>query len=250
MLAGKRRVDGIEMQLAGTITPNWEVYSGIAFMTTARSCRPTANQGNTPLGVAESSGNVWTVYRLGGGWEIGGGARYNSGFWLTDANNGEVPAYTRVGRHRRLRADEIRGAAERVQPGRQDSITSAATRTTPNRVLPGEPRTRLAHRCRYNVQPPEGSRCSCEIPAVLTPTRSPSSAPRIDAARWVDGNVTSGHQSAQGEVQRAAARGIAPRRASWASMVVAGAVAQPAVLFGRAAASRCSRRCSTATARA
>ena len=31
------------------------------------------NQGNTPLGVPDWSGNVWTVYRLGGGWEVGGG---------------------------------------------------------------------------------------------------------------------------------------------------------------------------------
>ena len=52
------------------------------------------NQGNTPLGVPDVAGSIWTVYRLGAGWEVGGGARYNSGFNLTDANNGSVPAYT------------------------------------------------------------------------------------------------------------------------------------------------------------
>ena len=40
---------------------------------TARSSRPAVNEGNTPLGVADAQGNLWTMYRLGGGWEVGGG---------------------------------------------------------------------------------------------------------------------------------------------------------------------------------
>jgi outer membrane receptor protein involved in Fe transport len=38
---------------------------------------------------------VWTVYKLGGGWEIGGGLRGQSGAWLTDTNipGSEVPGY-------------------------------------------------------------------------------------------------------------------------------------------------------------
>jgi catecholate siderophore receptor len=55
---------------------------------------PAAVQGKVPLGVPDLSGNLWTVYRLGGGFEVGGGLRYSSGFWLNDANTGEVPSYT------------------------------------------------------------------------------------------------------------------------------------------------------------
>src|SRR6185503_12821013 len=62
-LAGKRRVDGVELELTGAITPQWDVYSGVAFMN-GKIVTATANQGNTPLGVPDWSGNLWTVYRL------------------------------------------------------------------------------------------------------------------------------------------------------------------------------------------
>ena len=94
VLTGKRRVDGIEIQLAGYILPNWDVYTGVAFMRGEIVSAPTNIQGNVPLGVPDFSGNLWTVYRLGSGWEVGGGLRATSGFFLTDGNNGEVPGYT------------------------------------------------------------------------------------------------------------------------------------------------------------
>jgi len=93
VLTGKRRVDGIEVQLSGRILHNWEVYSGVAWMDGKIVSGAVNTTGNTPLGVPEFSGNVWTVYRLGGGWEIGGGVRGSSGFFLTDTNNGKVPSY-------------------------------------------------------------------------------------------------------------------------------------------------------------
>jgi catecholate siderophore receptor len=93
VLAGKRRVQGLEAQLAGSITPNWDVYAGAAIMD-GKIVRATANQGNTPLGVADFVGNLWTAYRLGGGWEVGGGIITNSGWWANDANNTEIPSYT------------------------------------------------------------------------------------------------------------------------------------------------------------
>src|SRR5688572_18090869 len=36
-----------------------------------------------------------------------------------------------------------------------------------------------------------------QIPGVLTPEQAKALRKRIDAGRWVDGNVTSGHQSSQ-----------------------------------------------------
>jgi len=138
-LQGSRRVDGVEIQLAGHIMSNWEIYSGIAFMRGEIVSGPIAVQGNTPLGVPEASGNVWTTYRLGGGWEIGGGARYNSSFWLTDANNGKVPAYTvwdatvayvQANYEIRLNARNLADKTYYIG-GYQNNA---------NRVIPGEPR--------------------------------------------------------------------------------------------------------------
>jgi catecholate siderophore receptor len=92
VLAGKRRVQGLEMQLSGAITPNWELYAAAAFMQ-GEIVKSTANQGNDPLGAPDFVGSLWSVYRLGGGYEVGGGLVANSGFWLNDANTAEVPSY-------------------------------------------------------------------------------------------------------------------------------------------------------------
>jgi catecholate siderophore receptor len=139
LLTGKRRVDGIEFQLAGYILPDWEIYSGIAFMD-GKIVSAAVNQGNVPLGVADIAGNVWTVYRFGGGWEVGGGVRGSSGFWLNDGNTGEIPA-----------AAIVDLTAAYVKPGYEIrlNVSNAADRTyylggyqnNPNRVIPGEPRT-------------------------------------------------------------------------------------------------------------
>jgi catecholate siderophore receptor len=93
VLAGRRRVDGVEVQLAGHLAPDWEIYSGVAFMDGTIVTGPANVQGMTPLGVAEVAGNLWTTYRFGGGWEVGGGVRGSSSFWLNDANTGKVPGY-------------------------------------------------------------------------------------------------------------------------------------------------------------
>lgn len=139
VLTGKRRVDGLELQFAGLVTPNWEVYSGIAFMD-GKITSSNANQGNRPLGVAEVAGNVWTVYKLGGGWEVGGGVRGSSGFFLTDANNGEVPAaaiydltaaYVKASYEVRLNVSNVTDKTYYI-----GGYNNAA-----NRVIPGEPRT-------------------------------------------------------------------------------------------------------------
>jgi catecholate siderophore receptor len=139
VLEGKRRVNGIELQFAGAITPNWDIYSGIAFMD-GKIVKAAANVGNEPLGVADFAGNVWTVYRLGGGWEVGGGIRGSSSFWLTDANNGEVPSYTvfdatvayvRPSYEIRLNVSNIG----------DKTFYTGGYNNSPNRVLPGAPRT-------------------------------------------------------------------------------------------------------------
>ena len=110
---------------------------------------PGQRQGNTPLGVADASGSVWTVYRLGGGWEVGGGAFCVAGAaGSTDANNGQAAELHALGRDRRLRAEEVRGAAEPLQPHRRDLLLGGY-QNSPNRVLPGAPRAACVT-LRYN----------------------------------------------------------------------------------------------------
>jgi catecholate siderophore receptor len=147
ILDGERRVDGVEMQVSGQITSNWDVYASGALMD-GLIVKSSVNQGRTPLGVPEAVANVWTIYRLGGGWEAGGGINYNSGFWLTDANNGKVPAYTvfdataaYVQRKYEIRLNLFNVTDEVYYLG--------GYQNSPNRVLPGAPRS-IALTMRYS----------------------------------------------------------------------------------------------------
>jgi catecholate siderophore receptor len=96
VLTRKRRTDGIEFELAGRITDNWEVFSGVSVMdptilkvapdrTTGGSCSeasPCPVNPNLVGQVARNSPkftfNLWTTYRLGMGWKVGGGVEHKS----------------------------------------------------------------------------------------------------------------------------------------------------------------------------
>jgi catecholate siderophore receptor len=138
VLAGERRVDGIELQASGHIGRNWEITSGIAFMDGKIVTGPANVQGKSPLGVADVAGNVWTVYRLGGGWEVGGGVRGSASYWLNDANTGKVPSYhvidatvAYVQKRYEVRFNLYNLADETYYYG--------GYQNNPNRVLPGAP---------------------------------------------------------------------------------------------------------------
>ncbi len=139
VLEGVRRVDGLEIEASGALTRNWDVYGGVALMDGEIVKGPAAVQGKVPLGVAQFSGSVWTVVRLGDGWEIGGGARGSDGFWLNDANTGKVPGYTVV--------DATAAYVQRKYEVRLNLYNLAdkvyyvgGYNNNPNRVLPGQPR--------------------------------------------------------------------------------------------------------------
>lgn len=83
ILTKKRRTDGIEFEAAGRITPNWEVFAGLALMDA--TILEVAEQSNGNVGDPRYVGkrprntppytfNLWSTYKLGGGWKIGGGA--------------------------------------------------------------------------------------------------------------------------------------------------------------------------------
>jgi catecholate siderophore receptor len=150
VLEGKRRVDGLELEVTGSITRNWDVYSGIAFMH-GEIVRGLANvQGNTPLGVADVAGNIWTVYRLGAGWEVGGGVRAQKGTWLTDTNipGSTIPSYALldatlayVQKRYEIRLNVYNLADKTYYIGGYNN--------SPNRVFPGAPLS-AALTVRYN----------------------------------------------------------------------------------------------------
>lgn len=117
ILSKKRRTDGIEFELAGRINPNWEAFAGLAVMdakilevaqntNATTGVVTTANpnyQGQMPSNTPPYTFNLWTTYKLDGGWKVGGGVEgkgkrygYNtSGGGTAAFNPNTIDAYTR-----------------------------------------------------------------------------------------------------------------------------------------------------------
>jgi catecholate siderophore receptor len=140
-LEGERRVEGLEGSVAGHLMPNWELIASIAFMDgEIKSGAGQANlEGKTPLGVPSEAGSLWTVYRFGGGWELGGGAFWSQERWIDDANTAQLPSYVRwdamlayVQKKYELRLNVYNLTDELYYYG--------AYQNSPSRVLPGAPR--------------------------------------------------------------------------------------------------------------
>lgn len=78
LLSGKRHTDALEFEVAGRITPQWDVFAGIGFLKAVID-----KSGSNLAGVAEvglnpglspsRQANLFTTYRIGDKWRIGGG---------------------------------------------------------------------------------------------------------------------------------------------------------------------------------
>lgn len=103
ILTKKRRTDGIEFEAAGRITPNWEVFSGLALMDAeilevAEQSNGTAADpryaGKRPRNTPNYTFNLWTTYALGGGWKLGGGVEVKGeryGYNPSNSNPAQYP---------------------------------------------------------------------------------------------------------------------------------------------------------------
>lgn len=140
-LAGQQRVDGIELELAGRISRDWDVFGAYAYMDGKVVNDPNGFQGNELI-IPEHSGNLWTIYRLGGGWEIGGGPSYASGHYINFNNTVSIPGYWRVD----LTAAYVQRRYEvrlNVLNAFDEIYYIGGYQNSGNRVLPGNPRTAL-----------------------------------------------------------------------------------------------------------
>jgi catecholate siderophore receptor len=83
VLSGQRHAAGIELDLAGRLTPDWEVYGSYAWIPVANVDRSsgavgTEAEGSRPGLTPRHSGTIWTTYRLSQRWRIGGGLNAKS----------------------------------------------------------------------------------------------------------------------------------------------------------------------------
>lgn len=77
ILTRKRRTDGLEIEAAGRITDNWEVFAGIAFMDARiEEVAPGADprfEGERARNTPPMTFNLWSTYKFLGHWKVGGG---------------------------------------------------------------------------------------------------------------------------------------------------------------------------------
>ncbi|MBN8488843.1 MAG: TonB-dependent siderophore receptor [Burkholderiales bacterium] len=80
-LSGKRHVAGLELDVAGRLTPQWEVFASYMWMPVAKIDEGVAGSegaGTRPSLTPRHSGSVWTTYQLTPRWRIGGGLNARS----------------------------------------------------------------------------------------------------------------------------------------------------------------------------
>jgi catecholate siderophore receptor len=87
VLSGQRHAAGIEIDIAGRITPQWEVFGSYAFIPDAEVDQASSVNGTTLIGetvgqrpglTPRHSGTVWTTYQLTPKFRFGGGLNARS----------------------------------------------------------------------------------------------------------------------------------------------------------------------------
>jgi catecholate siderophore receptor len=95
ILTKKRRTNGLELEAAGKLTEDWEVFAGVAFMDAkilevAENVNATTGvitvadarfKGQRPRNTPPVTFNFWTTYNLNSAWKIGGGVEAKA--WRT-----------------------------------------------------------------------------------------------------------------------------------------------------------------------
>ncbi|QHC89593.1 TonB-dependent receptor [Pseudomonas chlororaphis] len=97
-LAGKQRVQGVEIGVTGHVSEQWDVFANYTFLDSE-----TLKAANTASGIARKgqalgntpprSLNLWTTYELPAGWTLGYGTRYVSERNVSSSTRAKLDAY-------------------------------------------------------------------------------------------------------------------------------------------------------------
>ena len=113
VLSGKRHAAGLELDVAGRITPRWEMFVSYAFIPIARVDSASGAPGTEPVGsrpglTPKHTASLWSTYRLTPQWRVGGGltARsHDKPVGLAPTSQIEAPGFVSVD----LMAEYVRG---------------------------------------------------------------------------------------------------------------------------------------------
>jgi len=108
VLSGQRHAAGVEFDVAGRITPAWEVFLSYAWIPDAeidKGVPAVNNPGGPPVSLQgeavgsrpgltpQHSGTVWTTYQLNPNWRVGGGLNWRSAVAPQLVTTFEAPGY-------------------------------------------------------------------------------------------------------------------------------------------------------------
>jgi catecholate siderophore receptor len=90
----------LELEVAGRITPQWDVFGGVALMRAEideqAPGHSAAIAGMRPRNAPPYTFNVWSTYKLGGGWKLGGGVRGMGNRMVYGLNSSTTPSGVNV----------------------------------------------------------------------------------------------------------------------------------------------------------
>lgn len=100
VLSGQRHAAGLELDVAGRLSPAWEVFASYAFIPDAeidKAPAGTSLQGE-PVGarpglIPRHSGTVWTTYQASPNWRLGGGLNARSRMAPYQVTSFNAPSY-------------------------------------------------------------------------------------------------------------------------------------------------------------
>ncbi|OGB26730.1 MAG: hypothetical protein A3I66_13390 [Burkholderiales bacterium RIFCSPLOWO2_02_FULL_57_36] len=99
---GNTRVNGFELGAVGQLAKNWQIFGGYTYLdgkivslSEVSGGVRASRDGNVLTNSPKHSATLWSTYRLGNAWEIGGGAVYSAERIVNNANTAKVGGYTR-----------------------------------------------------------------------------------------------------------------------------------------------------------
>ncbi len=97
-MAGKKRVDGLELGISSSLTPKWHMFGGYTYLHSNlkdNGAAASANNGKTFPNTPRNSFNLWTTYQPTPNLTVGAGAYYVGSQFGDPANKLKIPSYWR-----------------------------------------------------------------------------------------------------------------------------------------------------------
>jgi catecholate siderophore receptor len=100
--SGETRVSGFELGAVGRLAKNWQIFAGYTYLdgkivnlNEVSGGVQFSRNGNVLPNTPKHSASLWSTYRIGHSWELGGGAVYSAERLVNNANTAIIDGYTR-----------------------------------------------------------------------------------------------------------------------------------------------------------